>query len=122
MIDTSIFIENCAEKGGALFAHYGSLQAVGCHLTYNRAQIEGGVTATSDSFIYVRNSTFSGNVAEALGGVVLSYNSTLTINSSQFITTWHAARARVGGRLNLAQCTVALLLIESAHGSARMNE
>ena len=75
------FMYNRADIGGALVAHNSSVHIDKTTLSYNTANF-GGTMVTSGSKIHIDNSFFSHNLAREIGGVLVTYNDMVSINSN----------------------------------------
>ena len=81
-INSSKFMHNKADIGGALVAHSSTLYLDRSTYNNNTANF-GGVMVTSGSTIDMDNNTFINNVA-LYGGAMVTYNDTFTISSTTF--------------------------------------
>ena len=81
-INSSKFMHNRADIGGALVAHSSTLYLARSTYSNNTANI-GGVMVTSGSTVDMDNNTFINNVAQT-GGAIVTCNDTITISSTTF--------------------------------------
>ena len=83
-IDNCAFNGNSANKGGAIFG-YNDLIIENSQFTENRAKYEGGaIKVSSDSHLYVENSTFKKNTATDDSGGAIYSNKWTHIGNSVF--------------------------------------
>ena len=75
------FMHNTADIGGALVAYKSNVYINKSACGYNRANF-GGFMVTSGSSIDIDNSTFTHNSAQDSGGVIVTHNDWVSINST----------------------------------------
>ncbi|MCB5253096.1 MAG: hypothetical protein LHW51_09000 [Candidatus Cloacimonetes bacterium] len=82
--NVTIETSNSLHDGGAIYVNNGEVQIHECTIS-NSTALNGGAIAAmgAGSEVLISESTFDGNAAEQLGGVLYANNATISINAAQ---------------------------------------